>query len=87
MPCFTAILIAMKKLINLDDIKIEHRTLLALQEHCREYRLDAEKLFIYFENEGIHVGFGPDKDFHIKIPDSSWLPSKSASKGNTNLAH
>jgi hypothetical protein len=67
----------MKRLLNLDDIKIKHKSLLAIQSYCKTNKLNAKHLFIYYEDKKIHVGFSSNKDLHIQLTDDCWVPANS----------
>jgi hypothetical protein len=65
----------MQKLINLENIKIEHKSLLNIQTFCANNKLEASDLFIYLNEENkVNIGFTGHKDKHLVLPDYAWLP-------------
>ena len=67
----------MKTLINLDYIKLENRTLQALQNHCVDNNLDPTYLHIYYDDGELHVGFNDTPKTHITLKDANWIPANS----------
>ena len=63
----------MRKYINADSIKIKKTVVTKLKAHCKQCGLSAYHMFIYFD-DGVYVGFSSDKEKHIKLEDTSWMP-------------
>jgi len=64
----------MRKYISTLSVKIEKSTISSLKAHCKNKRLDPKNMFLYYENDSLHVGFSSEVAHHIKMEDKQWLP-------------
>ena len=68
----------MKKLINLNTIKLNADSINQLKEHCKIHKLDASKLFIYYSaNDTMMVGFDGDPTTHVQLHETNWIPAST----------